>query len=149
MVDFLQGRSFLVVRLVPLLDGERSACLSTTATLTCGSLPSYRGNFADFPRRRHHVSHPGFLFVSSIASRANSTTMSNLDSTSGVGLISFFIIPTSPETASFLTHDERELAVHRLAVERVGIAHGEETTVKGVGRAFASIMVSLMSQPLE
>lgn len=63
--------------------------------------------------------------------------------TVGVGLISFFIIPDAPETAKFLSHDERSLAVRRLASEHIGKQTGGKTTGKAVKQGFANIQVSL------
>ncbi|KAL8284060.1 hypothetical protein RQP46_005173 [Phenoliferia psychrophenolica] len=60
--------------------------------------------------------------------------------TTGVGFVSWFVIPTSPETAAFLSADEKALAVHRLTSEHIGISRGEKSTGKGVSRGFASLM---------
>jgi len=53
------------------------------------------------------------------------------------GLISFFIIPTSPETTRWLNEEERALAVKRLDIEHMGQTH-EKTTARAVFKAIAN-----------
>ncbi|BGP38561.1 hypothetical protein JCM10450v2_002510 [Rhodotorula kratochvilovae] len=57
--------------------------------------------------------------------------------TCGYGIISFFIIPTSPETTRWLNEEERALAIKRLDIEHLGQTH-EKTTWRGVIRAIAN-----------
>ncbi|GAA5852357.1 hypothetical protein JCM9279_001172 [Rhodotorula babjevae] len=57
--------------------------------------------------------------------------------TCGYGIISFFIIPTSPETTRWLNEEERALAVRRLDIEHLGQTH-EKTTTKAVLKAIAN-----------
>ncbi|GAA5898325.1 hypothetical protein JCM8208_006945 [Rhodotorula glutinis] len=57
--------------------------------------------------------------------------------TCGYGIISFFIIPTSPETTRWLNEEERALAVRRLEIEHLGQVH-EKTTTKAVLKAIAN-----------
>ncbi|GJN87347.1 hypothetical protein Rhopal_000296-T1 [Rhodotorula paludigena] len=57
--------------------------------------------------------------------------------TVGYGIISFFIIPTSPETVRWLTPEERALALRRLDIEHLGQTD-EKTTVRGVFKALCN-----------
>ncbi|SCV72843.1 BQ2448_4380 [Microbotryum intermedium] len=54
-----------------------------------------------------------------------------------VGLLSFFLIPTSPESASFLNKEERALAVKRIEFEHLG-APKDETTYKSIRHALGN-----------
>lgn len=63
--------------------------------------------------------------------------------TTGVGLLSALILPTSPETARFLNDQERQLAVRRLAADHVGKQTGDKSTPKAVKQGFANIFTWL------
>lgn len=63
--------------------------------------------------------------------------------TTGVGILSGLIIPTSPETARFLNEEERELALRRLAADHIGNQHGGKSSPKAVKQGFANIFTWL------
>ncbi|RDL36438.1 uncharacterized protein BP5553_05790 [Venustampulla echinocandica] len=61
-----------------------------------------------------------------------------------LGVIAYTLLPTSPETASFLTEEERRLAVKRISIDTKSRSV-EKLEMRYVKRAFFSINTVLMS----
>jgi len=58
-----------------------------------------------------------------------------------IAVLAFWFIPSGPETARFLTEEEKAVAVDRLRVDSAGTSEGNGTRMKHVWQALSSVHV--------
>ena len=63
--------------------------------------------------------------------------------TTGVGFLSIFIMADGPSTAWFLSAEEKELAVRRLASEHIGEQNSTKSSPKAIKQGFSNLQTYL------